>query len=852
MRKKIFIVDTMAMIFRNFFGLVGTPLTTSSGLPVGAVLACANFLHKLIHDEQPDYLVAALESQKPTFRHEAYPEYKQNRHATPSHLQQQIPLVLEMIELMDIPILSAEGFEADDVIGSLVKHPATSKCSKFMVSADKDFLQLIDGKTFLYAPQKKGPPKVWDEAAVCKRFDCKPSQVIDLLAIIGDTSDNVPGVSGIGEKGARQLISTFDTLENLYANLEQVPSARHRQLLEAGREQAFASKQLVTIDTHIELNIDLERFVHDRFAQGAPALADFYERLEFKQLLKRLSKTLLPSSQPTVTSIAAEPSTPLDLKQILPAQTVAFHWRDDDHIDLATGDNVSWSCDAGHLPTEILQSENIVKVVHDLKSLLWQLAKVGKTIHPPVWDLKIAHYLLDPNDSEHSLEKCLQRGGVSDVATKRRADLMLTVQPALCKLLESHGMLPVFDTLELPLCFVLFRMEQHGIFCDRQILEDLSKRLSGEIDKISDQIYELAGENFNILSTKQLQHIIFDKLKIHSQLGIRRLKKTKTGFSTNEEVLTQLAEHPLPRLVLTYRSYTKLRSTYLDSLPQHIGDATGRIHAHFRQTVAATGRLSSDQPNLQNIPMRKEPGRTIRKAFRPAQSRWKIISADYSQIEIRLLAHLAEDEVLIHAFNSGFDIHATTASKIHDVDLDAVTPEQRNHSKVINFGILYGMGPQRLAKEAGISVPQAKDFIERYFDSFPKIRDFTESLVQLAKERGYSETIVGRRRPIPHLGESNPMLAARAVNIAINSPIQGSAADLIKMAMLSIDKDLTSKNLQGRLLLQIHDELVYECPDEEVEAVSSIVRQRMTSAMRLKVPLEVSLGIGNDWFEAHG
>jgi DNA polymerase-1 len=893
--KRLYIVDAMALAYRSFFAFGRTPLSTSSGEPTAAIYGTAMFMNKFITEEKPDHLVVVTDSPKPSFRKDLYKEYKAQRDRMPDDLTRQLPTIFELFEAYGARAHKLEGYEADDLIGSICKKYASQDLLTFIVSGDKDFMQLINDYTFMYSPKRNEPAIIVDQDKVFEKFLCKPEQVIDCLALIGDTSDNVPGVMGIGEKGAAKLIETYGDLETIYKNLDKIKAKKQRETLEASREIAFLSRDLVTIKTDIPIEIQLDAPFDWKAAVTNNEVLDLYDRLEFRQLASK-SRELVERKTKAVSTKAKkdalappqddpserdyiELSDPKDLEQwIKQAKDVPFSlaWQADTN-ELVSAKPIAFGlCRKNGEAIYFKYSEKMKPALttlatkpivgHGLKFLCQLLNNIGLKQPNLSFDTKIADYLIDPNNNNHGFDASVVRHlGImrtldSDIPeacpndvylTCEAADLTMSLHEMLSRKLSDLDMDHVLNTIEMPLIPILAQMEQVGMYVDADVLVDFSSELDKIAKKVKAQIYKEVGREFNINSPKQLQEVLFEDLAIHKELGIKRLKRTKTGYSTDESVLSQLSGHPVPKMILEFRSVTKLKNTYVDSLPQHINPKTNRLHTSFRQTVAATGRLSSDNPNLQNIPMRTEMGRKIRRAFVAQKKDYVLISADYSQVEIRLLAHLANSKTLIDAFVAGMDIHTATAAKIFNLDPKDVDSDRRSQAKAINFGIIYGMGPQRLARETSVTLGEAKEFIARYFEVIPEIKTYTEHLITRARTCGYSVTMTGRRRPVIGINDSNRGIMARAENIAVNAPIQGSAADLIKLAMINIEKKLSASKLKGRMLLQIHDELLFESPKSEVDELTPIIRDCMENAFTTKVPLVVDIGSGPTWLDAH-
>ncbi|MEI6397767.1 MAG: DNA polymerase I [Pseudomonadota bacterium] len=939
--KKLFIIDAMAMAFRNYHAFGQRPLMTSTGIHTSAVFGSALFMLKLIEDEKPDLVICATDSKEKTFRHDMYPAYKANRSEMPADLADQLPYFFELFTSMGIPVLKHPGMEADDLIGSICEKFASDKTHCFIVSGDKDFMQLISPSVYIYAPKKNEPALLVSYPQVAEKFGCKPEQVIDVLALIGDTSDNVPGVHGIGDKGAAKLIGEYHTLEGIYEHLDEIKNAKLKNALTVDRESAFLSRQLVTIKKDIPLDVTLDEMAVNRDALANEKLLDLFTRMEFRGLTTKIKDRL--TSGPALAS-AANDAPGMASAQIIDPLGQAIAKENPGHsavntsksklgndyilantpelvmrlaqelkdadvfsfdtettgldrvqdtpigISVSTRDGHAWYVPlvkkhlTGWLTPEFVKEQlasaftdgTKTKIAHNLKFDLQMFRNAGIKIRGPFGDTMLASYVLNPLAREHGLDYCAMESlqfkkipttalmgpkyqtpmidvPIDDLAAYacEDADVVFQLHERYLGHLAAAGLMNVYSNIEVPLAPILSRMEQAGVHVDADALGEISIKLDRRAKELEQAIYKEAGEEFNINSPKQLQVILFEKLAIHTKLGLTRLKKTKSGFSTDVSVLEAMSEHPLANLILEFRTVTKLKNTYVDALPQMINPKSGRIHTSFHQTGTSTGRLSSSDPNLQNIPIRKEEGREIRKAFTASAPDRIMVSADYSQVELRLLAHIADDEGLKAAFASGQDIHTATASRIFGVPLDKVTQELRSNAKAINFGIIYGMGPQRLARDTGVSMAEAKTFIDKYFDGFPRIRAYIESSKTKARETGYSVTMTGRRRPIPEIHSKDRGVMINGENMAVNSPIQGSAADLIKLAMIETQKRLDASGLDAVMLLQVHDELVFECHESTKDAVMALIKDAMEHAMTITVPLKVEIGAGKNWLEAH-
>ncbi len=877
----------MALIFRSFYAFNRTSLSTKDGVQTGAVYGSALFVNKVISEEKPDYLICVTDTPGDTFRHELYKDYKAHRDAMPDDLKGQLPFFFELLTAFGCPPMSLRGFEADDIIGTIAKRFSGADLETYIVSGDKDFMQLVSDDIKMFVPKKNEESVIVGLPEVADKFHCPPERVIDCLALIGDTADNVPGVPGIGEVTAAKLIEEYGSLEGIYENIERIKAKKQKETLLANKESAFLSRRLVTIDTQVPLEFQLEDFRCKDNATTSDTLLSFYKKLEFKSLVKKIESESGKKSAKN----ASATDIPLGLAEVIESQTAKdYNIRayTDEKLDSmvhglkANTDIYVLTVNSGgdflaDRPTEfwfligediislpgndrgvyyarkLLTGNDATKVIHDFKFATHMLRNVGIDVSLPVFDPEIADYLIDPNNYDHTLSSLSSRylhQSWPD-AIYNQLQLLPRIKEELKTLLVNMELVELMNKIDIPLVRVLANMESEGVFIDASFLATYSDKLDILLKEAENAIYQAVGESFNINSPKQLQDILFVKLKIHEQLKIKNLKKTKNGYSTDESVLTKLAGHPVPKLILDYRSIAKLKSTYVDTLPQYANQISGRIHTCFRQTVAATGRLSSDKPNLQNIPMRSKLGREIRKAFRPENPEWIFISADYSQVEIRLLAEMAGDNDLIQAFIDGLDVHTITASKIFNVPLDKVDPVLRSRAKAINFGIIYGMGPVRLSQETGVTTTEAKAFIQRYFEVYPGIERLSTELIAFARKNGYCKTLLGRRRPIPELKDSNKGLQARGENIAINAPIQGTSADLIKLAMIDIHNRLKEQRLKTKMILQVHDELVFTAPKVEKDRAVALIKDCMEHALKTKVPLKVGVGSGENWFEAH-
>ena len=879
--KTLLLVDGNNIVYRSFFAL--PPLTNRQGTPTNAVLGFANVLRKLLADEKPELAAVTFDAGGKTVRHERFEEYKAHRPEIPDDLKAQLPYTRKLCEALGLPIIERYGVEADDIIGTLAKRAAAKGYRVLIVSSDKDLLQLVgDGITVLHPVKYER----LDAEAVQKKLGVPPERVVDFLALKGDSVDNIPGVPGIGDKGAAKLIETWGALEEILAHAEEVKNKRQREALLAHREEALLSRELVEIDTDLDLEIDLDDLRY-RGPDREKAFA-LFDELEFRNHVR----DFLPVEEPVDLTASYRPlpsraamDTFIDEARrrgrlsVVPLLTETTHfdpWAQ--HLkgvglSVQTGEGVHASFEEAELISglrDIMENPDVPKLGHDLKNVVTFFGARDIAVRDIGFDTRIAAYVLNPSRrsqelSDLSLELLQapltkpdesERGsqavlpGMSEPGAEaegplaaERAERILHLQEKMERRLSDEELVPLYREIELPLIPVLARMELAGIAIDEKAFEALSRELEAELEVLTKEIYELAGCEFNINSPAQLAEILFDKHNLPS------FKKTvkKRAQSTSVEVLEELAQSfELPKKVLEYRSFKKLKGTYVDALPLLVNPRTGRIHTTFNQTVAATGRLSSSDPNLQNIPIRTELGRRIRRAFIAGPGAL-LLSADYSQIELRVLAHLSGDQNLIEAFRAGEDIHARTARQVFGDQTELSDRELRRRAKIINFSIIYGKTAYTLGKEFGIPTREAQAFIDAYFDRYPKVRELLETIIREARRTGKVRTLFGRQRYVPELGSRNRNTRAAAERAAVNMPIQGTAADLIKKAMVELDKRLEKGGHRSRLLLQVHDELVLEVPEAEIEPVTTLTRETMENVHPLAVPLEVDIATGKSW-----
>lgn len=887
-KKTLFLVDGSNYVFRAFYAI--RHLSNSRGFPTNAVYGFTTMLMKLLRDRKPDYIAIAFDLKGPTFRDEVYDQYKANRAPTPDALIPQIPIIKDVVRGFSIPVIEQEGIEADDIIGTLAKKYAREDRQVVIVTGDKDLLQLVSGDIRVMDTMKD---KTYDIAGVRERFGVPPEKVVDVLALSGDATDNIPGVPGVGEKTAQRLIGEFGSLEQVLNSVEKVKNEKIRDRLRTYADQARLSRELVLIRTDADIELDLEA-AHYR-GPDAALLKEVFRDLEFMSLLKDLN-IRDAGLEGTYHLILGEEDLAGLVRRLKDTDQFSFSLQTSAEMAMeAEAVGMSICCREGEafyiplghayqgapeqLPAgrvlkglaPFLSSGKIEKRGHDLKNDLIVLGRSGIPLKGLGFDTMIASYVLNPSLKSYRLEEIAQARLSQDIPSPaglvgsgakavrystvpvekaaayacRRTDALQRLSVLLSHEIEKEGFGDLFYKMEMPLVEVLAAVEKRGVLLDVAVLQDMSRYFEELLARSEEKIHALAGEAFNINSPKQLQRILFEKL------DLPRGKKIKEGYSTDVEVLTNLARnHELPAEILAYRSISKLKSTYVDTLPVMVNAETGRIHTSYNQAGTETGRLSSSSPNLQNIPARTPEGRRIRQAF-IAPPGFEILSADYSQIDLRVLAHISGDGTLIQAFQSDEDIHARTASDIFGVFPGMVTPEMRRQAKVVNFGVVYGMSPFGLAKELGISQKTARAYIDGYFARYTGVRDYIEKTLSGAREKGYVTTLMNRRRYLPEINSPNPAVRSFAERTAINTPIQGTSADLIKMAMIAIERGLREMRFLSGMIMQVHDELVFEIAPDEKEAVTKLIREGMEGVAKLKVPLKVGISSGSNWDQAH-
>lgn len=897
--KKLFLLDAMALIYRAYYSLVRSPRITSKGLNTSAVFGFTNTLYELIKSEKPTHIAVSFDTGAPTLRHADFAAYKANRESTPDDIITAIPYIKEILNAFKIPIILKDGYEADDVIGTLAKKAELEGFQVYMMTSDKDYGQLVSENIFMYKPGKFGQKaEVIGVQEICEKYSIShPVELIDILGLWGDASDNIPGVPNIGEVKAKKLIGQFHSIENLYKNINQVDNQKLKETLMENQDKAMMSKSLATIMLDVPVEYDFDKMKLEQ--PDSDRLKKIFNELEFKSLSQRVfselsslsspipkERDLFTNDQDLFSETIEHPYTRFSDKQhqfieiknpqdldiaVLTAQSILFEWILV-HEKIA---GFAFSIDSEiiyyHLleNTErhylyflktIFENEKVI-ISYQVKSSFkyFMLLKINNKT--TFFDLQVAHYLLQPENS-HQLDRLTENYLEYELLPQLTETTFEKIIQSACEKVETYlplytlfieelnktSLIDLFNDLEMPLTEVLADMELNGIKLDPVVLAESSEVMSKELKEIENQIYQYAGGSFNIASPKQMGEVLFEKLKI-----IENAKLTKTKqYQTGEEILVKLThKHPIVSLILEWRSLNKLKSTYIDALPQLINPKTGKIHTTFQQTTTSTGRLSSINPNIQNIPIRTERGKEIRKAFIASSEDHQLVSADYSQIELRVVASASEDENMIRAFLNHEDIHTATASQVYHIPGDQVTSEQRRYAKTVNFGILYGISAFGLSERLHIPQSEARQLITDYNQSFPKIEAYMESVLSFARKTGYVETLFGRRRYIRDIKSSNGILRKAAERNAINAPIQGTAADIIKVAMINIYKELNQKGLKTKMVLQVHDELIFDVPKDELHLIMEMVPRLMNQAITLKVPLEVEISSGKSWFDAH-
>jgi len=896
--KRLFLIDGMAQIYRAHFAMIKNPLTTKDGRHTSAIFGFMNSLFKLLRDENPDYIAVVLDCKEPTFRHKLYTEYKATREKMPDELVGQLEPLYEVISHTNIPILKKPGYEADDIIGTLVKKAEQAGLVTYMVTGDKDMMQLVSETTFMYSPGNRfKPTTIYDKIKVKEKWGVGPDGIIDMLALVGDTSDNVPGVDGVGPKTAKKLLDQYKDIETILEHADETKNKRAREGLQNGRDLVHLSRELVTIHCDVPVEFHIEELI--RKDMDGEALTYDFQDLEMYSLITQVEALsgngVVALAQPDKNYQTILTQTDLDLliTTISNAELISFDLETTSITPLqADIVGLSFSVKANdgyYIPVEYPEKESkpgltLDAVLEKLKPIFENennrfcgqnikydalvLSRYGIHLGNIVFDTMIAEYMLHPEKNSYKMDylsidylnyrmvpidnligtglrqKSMAEVPLEDIAfyASEDADIAFQLAGILKNKLEEESLFEPYNDIEIPLIPVLTTIEKNGVYLNLDFLADLSRQFGEGLEKLTEKIHQMAGREFNINSPKQLGEILFDELEL------KPIRKRSTAV----EVLAVLKNyHPLPEEVLKYRHLAKLKNTYVDAIPNYVNKETGRVHTSLNQTIAATGRLSSTSPNFQNIPIRTETGREVRKAFVPQNSDWVILSADYSQVELRIMAHYSQEPELIKAFEENSDIHNRTAALVNGIAEAEVTPDQRRSAKVVNFGIMYGAGPYRMSQELGISMAEAKILIDNYFATYPGIRKYMDETISLARDRGYVETLYKRRRKTGNLDASNRNIVQAEERVAINMPIQGTAADIIKIAMINIHNKMESENYQSKMILQIHDELLFECPKAEVDKLAAMVVEEMEGAVQLSVPLKVDWNYGSSWYEAH-
>ncbi len=907
MPKKMFLIDGSALYYRSYFAFIRNPLINSKGENTSATYGFLMTLLRIIEDEHPDYLAIIFDTKEPTFRHKIYEEYKATREKMPEEMAAQYPRLVDTLKAFNFTLLEKDGYEADDLIGTLARKFASNDLDVFIVSGDKDMAQLVNDHVFLYNTGKNTQPaEILGSEQVKEKMGINPQQIVDWLTLMGDSSDNIPGIPKVGKKTASQLLEQFGSLDNLYRQIDELKEGVVKHNLLEYRDQTDLAKHLATIKTDVPLNVKLDDLKFQLWSMDV--VEEILRELEFRRLAERMRAIAQSEGGAPAFQKHDERKTPYKLvrnkeefeqflselaKQrefVFDLETSSLNFLDADIAGIAISwqENEGWYIPLHHpdiaLDAEVLEQLKAVfadpavrKIAHNIKFDTLILEQHGVAVNGLYFDTIIAAYLLNPS-GQHKLDKVAEKylnyemihieqligtgrkqKIMTDISAEivspyaaEDADITFQLYRLLKPQIRDHGMDDLFYELEMPLVRVLIEMEKNGMRLDVPLLKSISDKLAKQIEELKDRIYEIAGQSFNLNSPQQLGPILFEKLEIHKDLGLKKPPRTKTGqYSTAEKILERYKEHPVISKIMDYRQMTKLKNTYLDALPQLIHPKTGKVHTSFNQTVAATGRLSSSDPNLQNIPIRSEIGREIRKAFIPSEENYLILSADYSQIELRIMAHLSRDQAMIESFYQDKDIHTATAARIFNIPENEVTSDHRRKAKEINFGIMYGMSRYGLASRLGISVDEAQEFIADYIATYPGIHDFMQKSIQQAVQYGYVETILHRRRYLPEIRSANRQIREFAERTAINTPIQGSAADLIKKAMIHMQNEIVNRKWLARMMLQVHDELVFEVKSNQAERFSRKVKSIMEEAMPLRVPIRVDCGIGKNWLEAH-
>ena len=905
-KKRLFLIDAYALIFRGYYAFIKNPRINSKGLDTSAILGFTNSLFDVIKRENPDYLAVCFDKGGSQDRIKIFDQYKANRDETPEAIKISVPIIEEILKSLNISILVKEGYEADDIIGTIAKKTKSENIDTFMVTPDKDFAQLVDDSIYMYRPVFGGGYETWGVNQVLEKFEIShTSQVIDFLAMKGDSVDNIPGLPGVGDKTAKKFLKQFGSLEGLLENTSEI-KGKLKEKIEENKDLGIISKKLATIITDVPIEYKIEEFEFN--VTNLDKVREIFAELEFRRIISSLGSIFNVSEEKIKTesekiekennidlkpgfgqfslfennissddndkfnivyqSIESDVSADLFLKKLEKQNDVSYHLTTEkfgDYDSTLKSISFCWQNDVCYILKSnykkfdkliklFFENDKISKISNDLKFDIKTLNKKNIKINGDIFDIKLAHYLINPDISHNLINLSKNYLNISiqkkfeELNDYEVSSLIYKLKNLLKSDLEKFNQIKLYKDLEIPLLKTLAKMEIEGINLDVQFLKKLSERTTRDLNEITTEIYELAGEEFNISSPKQLGEILFDKMKI-----ISNPKKTKTGqYSTSEEVLSELSsKSDLVKLVLKFRSISKLLNTYINSLPKQLNRSTNRIHTEYVQTITSTGRLSSINPNLQNIPIRTNRGRQVRKAFIARSKDYFLMAADYSQIELRIIASLSNEENMISAFKNKEDIHASTASAVFNVPIEKVTKEQRSNAKVVNFGIIYGVSAFGLSNQTNLNRKESKELIEKYFDKYPKLKQYINNQISFARNKGYVETVLGRRRYLKDINSQNGVVRGAAERNAINAPVQGSAADVIKIAMINIQNKLSKGNYKTKMLLQIHDELVFDVFKPELNEMIEMIKNEMEEALEITVPLTVDLNYGLNWLEAH-
>ena len=890
-KKKLFLVDAYALIFRGYYAFIKNPRINSKGVDTSAIMGFTNSLFDVIKREKPDYIAVCFDKGGSHDRTKIFKEYKANRDETPEAIKIAVPYIEKILKSLNIAIVVKEGYEADDIIGTIAKKVKQKNLKTYMVTPDKDFAQLVEKDIYMYRPVFGGGYETWGIDEVLKKFEIdKTSQVIDFLAMKGDSVDNIPGLPGVGDKTAKKFISEFGSLEGLFENTDQL-KGKIKEKVEQNKELGILSKKLATIITDVPLSFKIEDFKLN--VGELEETKNLFDDLEFRRLSNSLNSIFSNFQETVEKKINSKNNGQFDLfadteretiskknnliiqkvqdgisyvlfeKKMREKETVSYTLHKSDQNELI-GISICWQKDIVYqinLTSKInlnfiesFFSNDCEKISYDLKSDIKLLLQNKISVKSKVFDVQLSHYLINA-DASHNLINLSKKylniqldKNSNELENSEISNLIFQLHKPLYADLMKKNQLGLYEKIEIPLLKVLASMEIEGINLDTKFLNNLSAKTNQKLIKIQKDIFEISGEEFNISSPKQLGEILFEKMKVS-----KNPKKTKTGqYSTAEDILSNLAkDNDFVKLILKFRSVSKLLNTYIDSLPKQISKSTNRIHTNFLQTVAATGRLSSVNPNLQNIPIRTDSGKEIRKAFVPRNKDFFLMAADYSQIELRVIAALSKEDNMIRSFEKNEDIHLSTAATVFNIPLEKVTKQQRSHAKIVNFGIIYGVSAFGLSNQTDLNIKESKSLIETYYLKYPKLKQFIENQISFARDKGYVETILGRRRILRDINSTNSVVRSAAERNAVNAPIQGSAADIIKISMINIQKEFVSKKIKSKMLLQIHDELVFDVFKPELNKVMEIVRYQMENAFKLDIPLSVDIDYGVNWLEAH-